>query len=516
MTRVHQRAVWALVAAVVVVAVCVAAFVKLRPRGPKGVPPDLVPASWAQFRLTPGHETHLDRGKVECRSCHDFERDGFKNPGTAVCNDCHAKQTGVAHHGPPSSSTDCLTCHAFELGRTEPTCISCHAKPEGNLAAIVQHAKIDCADCHHLNETPSIVPATCTGCHDERATKHAEHTGTKGCLDCHRVHESAAVAIAACASCHSQAAQPHPAAHDACVTCHEPHTFVASGSTCIGCHGPKTTLVDREVPAHRVCLNCHAPHAPGQASAACARCHQDIQVSHGSAGACVTCHLPHGDDPVAIATTCTGCHAKVAASDTSAHGGGLACEGCHKPHAFGGLDAKTSCRNCHAQQTALAATNPGHTDCTSCHGASVVHEITAPAACSTCHAAEVKSAPAGHQRCVGCHEPHAGQPTPTCGTCHANKNGGPHATIKGGCETCHRAHGPGGVAAPPGCKTCHAPATLPALHNAPGHAACASCHASPHEPPRADRAACTGSCHTDKRDHQPGAEICTGCHVFRR
>jgi hypothetical protein len=36
-----------------------------------------------------------------------------------------------------------------------------------------------------------------------------------------------------------------------------------------------------------------------------------------------------------------------------------------------------------------------------------------------------------------------------------------------------------------------------------------------HFPPRADRATCTGSCHADRRNHQPDAKICTGCHVFR-
>jgi hypothetical protein len=144
-----------------------------------------------------------------------------------------------------------------------------------------------------------------------------------------------------------------------------------------------------------------------------------------------------------------------------------------------------------------------------------VHAVAPPAACGTCHAAEQASAPAGHQRCVGCHEPHATQPTPACTTCHAKMNGEPHTTIQGGCATCHRPHGPGGLPAPPDCKTCHAPGTLPALHAAPGHAACASCHVSPHEPPREDRAGCTGTCHVDKRDHQPGAPVCSGCHVFR-
>jgi hypothetical protein len=516
MTPVARRYVWSVAVGVVVVAGCVAVLIRFRPHAPNGVPLDLIPASWAQYRETPGHQLHVGTGKVECRECHDFERSGFKNPGVAVCQKCHAREKSVAHHGSPSTSTDCLTCHAFALGRTEPKCIDCHAKAEGNIPGVVQHATVDCATCHHLRDAPSIVPAACSDCHEERASAHARHAGSNNCLDCHHAHEPASAAKVVCASCHAQAAQPHPPAHDACLNCHEPHGFAASDSTCIGCHGPKTTLVDREVPAHRVCTNCHAPHAPGHASGACLRCHQEVQPRHGNAQACVTCHLPHGDDPVAVAATCTSCHAKVAPSDRDAHAGGVACEGCHKPHAFAGLDQKTLCRNCHERQTALVASNPGHGDCRSCHGVSVVHTVAPPAPCSTCHAAERKTAPAGHQRCVGCHEPHAGKPTPACATCHANMTGKLHASIQGGCETCHRPHGPSGVATPPACTTCHAPATLPALHLAPGHAACASCHASPHEPPAVDRAACTGSCHADRRNHQPSAGVCTGCHVFRR
>ncbi|MGA3121885.1 MAG: hypothetical protein ABSF69_14050 [Polyangiaceae bacterium] len=515
MTRSVRRVLFGLAGAVVIGAACIAARVLIGRHTVKSVAPDFVPASWAQTRTTPGHRTHVGGAKAECRDCHDFERDGFKNPGTAVCTKCHTRETGVAHHGSPSRSTDCLTCHAFAIGAAEPTCIGCHAGPEGRLPAIVQHATVDCTACHRLHETPSIVPADCTSCHRERAPEHDERAGSKGCLDCHSPHEPASAAKTACATCHAQGAEPHPSAHDACVGCHEPHGFVPKASVCVSCHGPKTTLVASEVTAHAVCVNCHNPHAPGAAAAACARCHQDVQVSHGNAAACVSCHRPHTDDPTAVAATCTSCHEKVAATDTGAHRGGIVCEACHKPHAFEGLDEKTLCRDCHVHETTLVASNPGHADCVSCHGTSVVHVIAAPAACGTCHAAEQKFAPAGHQRCVGCHDPHGAQPTPPCASCHADKTRELHGAIPGGCGNCHRAHGPGGVAAPPACTTCHAPATLPALHAVPGHAVCARCHVSPHEPPRDDRATCTASCHTDRGAHEPGASVCTGCHVFR-
>jgi hypothetical protein len=31
-----------------------------------------------------------------------------------------------------------------------------------------------------------------------------------------------------------------------------------------------------------------------------------------------------------------------------------------------------------------------------------------------------------------------------------------------------------------------------------------------------DRATCTGTCHTDRRTHQPQAQVCTGCHAFAK
>jgi predicted CXXCH cytochrome family protein len=134
---------------------------------------------------------------------------------------------------------------------------------------------------------------------------------------------------------------------------------------------------------------------------------------------------------------------------------------------------------------------------------------------------EEATAPKGHQLCANCHEPHSGEhlAKATCASCHENKTTGPHATVAGGCPTCHRPHGAAkvnlGPAAPPACATCHDVKELPALHSIPAHAACANCHSS-HDGPRADRATCTSSCHTDRKTHQPQAPVCSGCHVFRR
>src|SRR5262249_18829806 len=42
-------------------------------RRPPGVPAELVPPNWAEFRASAGHEKHLAQPNVVCKDCHDFE-----------------------------------------------------------------------------------------------------------------------------------------------------------------------------------------------------------------------------------------------------------------------------------------------------------------------------------------------------------------------------------------------------------------------------------------------------------
>jgi hypothetical protein len=161
-----------------------------------------------------------------------------------------------------------------------------------------------------------------------------------------------------------------------------------------------------------------------------------------------------------------------------------------------------------------ARTRGGHRECAACHGSNA-HRPAASPACDKCHAAEATSASLGHRKCESCHEPHSGAKLhETCTACHENKKSVLHATIRGGCENCHRAHGPSGVAVAPGCASCHALPSLPALHVVAQHGECSKCHTA-HTPPRADRKTCTAGCHADRKNHQPTAVLCTGCHVFR-
>jgi len=488
------------------------------PRRTPPVPAN-VPAAWAQVRLGTGHVTHVDKAHIECSSCHDLAHEGFKDPGPAGCANCHAKEVQRGHGGKLDDKASCLTCHSFARATKMGTCIDCHAQPQAGNPPITHHATVLCATCHKSHE--ATVAANCTNCHAERAPEHDAHAGSQACADCHQAHAPAAAALASCAGCHEQARRTPAPGHATCEGCHKPHDFVATGrSTCVGCHAEKPTLASTE-PKHAECTNCHAPHEQdmrASAMASCKGCHADITVEHDGQNACVTCHEAHPpSNTTTIVSACTKCHGNVAVSDTTAHAGaGTPCASCHRPHDFTPPAKATICVTCHASEIKLADTNTGHKNCTICHGDDVHREKPAPA-CGTCHAAEQSTAPAGHQACVGCHEPHSGErrSTATCASCHAHEEGGKHAHVEGGCATCHRAHGPGGVATPPVCVTCHEAAKLPALHTVPAHSNCTTCHTS-HGPTHVDRTTCTTTCHVDRRKHQPEAQVCNGCHRFER
>ena len=426
----------------------------------------------------------------------------------------------------------CTTCHAPHSGGAEArgTCVSCHAGKD--------------ADAH---DAPRVDPRgrnvaghqACTTCHEpHRATKDA----TRTCEGCHGDHRAATTNAATT-----------KAGHTACTTCHTPHAPAEAGASCASgaCHGGKTALASSRVAAHAKCNSCHDVHQPTKSPAlACVRCHGDVQPKHpgfttktAGPSACVGCHTAHpataGAKSAASATSvaCSSCHAK-AHGDKGFHVGGVTCTQCHSAHDFGAAmlrphgatptnaaalpktpakpEALAQCARCHAAEKAAVAQRPGHTDCESCHGAA--HNPVKKPACATCHAQEVATAPKGHSACASCHDSHSGArgTRAVCTNCHAEKAKAPHGNLGNGCASCHAAHGPKGILVPPPCTTCHTQAKLEGLHSASGHAAnCASCHSS-HAAPRSDRATCTSSCHVDRRNHQPEAKLCKGCHMFEK
>ncbi|MGH7284002.1 MAG: hypothetical protein ACRELY_20945, partial [Polyangiaceae bacterium] len=86
------------------------------------VPPSLVPPEWQAFRTSAGHHTHVDEQNIPCKACHDYEREGFKDPGTEPCKGCHEKEKSQTHAGDAALVTTCTTCHSF-APREAPTCI---------------------------------------------------------------------------------------------------------------------------------------------------------------------------------------------------------------------------------------------------------------------------------------------------------------------------------------------------------------------------------------------------------
>jgi hypothetical protein len=148
-----------------------------------------------------------------------------------------------------------------------------------------------------------------------------------------------------------------------------------------------------------------------------------------------------------------------------------------------GIPQQQLCVDCHALQARQNRRIPDHSSCQSCH-TGTAHVLGEPAECASCHGELRDASPEGHRECASCHAPHGGA-----------------------------------IAASNSCTSCHESAGLPGLHRIPGepgntgHSDCATCHNPHNSRVRADRASCM-ECHTDMADHQPEAEVCTGCHTF--
>jgi hypothetical protein len=488
----------------------------------------------------------------------------------------HAVEQARARFG-PSAKTDCTTCHAFTLGGTPSgkppasvhhvpgaeDCSRCHLATQGDTPAVTVHGTSECVQCHRPHEDRIPQPGACAECHADIGTTHAARgkTATEVCTTCHEhQHAAASVALSTCTECHAEHEPKVPASalfaggHEACVGCHRPHDFERKAAVaCQSCHAGVHALAASSVPAHNRCSSCHSPHdVRGSAEKACATCHASVHSDHpkrGAAGTCVGCHDPHPAKPGAhgSARDCSACH-QTAASDSAFHGG-VGCTQCHAPHAFLKDAAdRTVCKSCHAEQLAQVAELAGHATCEGCHGglphrparlqagcqschASIHATATAGhrectschephggalgKSCQSCHADEHRTAPAGHRACTNCHEQHSGSPARgACATCHANEAASTHGKLAGGgCNQCHRAHGPQGVAKPPACATCHDRAKLAGLHGVQRHADCARCHSGHDGASTPQRASCLG-CHQDRTQHFPDAPTCASCHLF--
>lgn len=530
-----------------------------------------VQRSWSVARQAQGHEVHVVHEKVRCADCHRLQDDALGMPAPEACTACHEREGEIVHNvsaareawGPEAKAL-CTDCHDFSTAQGAPgawECSRCHT-PHAESGAVIVHRNEACDSCHRPHETPSTLPTNCVRCHEEVTTTHASQGKEPAavCTTCHeKLHGPADPARHTCVPCHAQEKPTVDATkalftggHSECTGCHRPHEYAAKDAVgCRTCHEQVHVLAPT-VRAHTECTNCHAPHdVRRDVSGACSSCHSTLTSDHpktGTKGDCISCHVAH--PPSARAKTlraCSSCH-QAAASDQAFHAASVSCAACHRPHRFVLADApRALCGDCHAQQVTLTrATAPTahqqcegcHTglphqpkgrlaSCESCHGgpASEVHRGHATCQschephsgkrstqCSSCHQEQHRTAPSGHRTCGDCHDAHSGQSLETCASCHTDKSDRHALRVEGGCQSCHRPHGPQGVATPPACSSCHQ--SLPGLHQRPGHQNCQQCHLA-HEPRLAPQRPICASCHQNTQQHYPESDQCSGCHIFR-
>jgi len=483
------------------------------------------------------HETHVERGKVACATCH---ANGFEEkPSLTTCTGCHASAAANAHHGALSAPTTCTTCHAFAKGQPDATCVGCHG-PAGTptLAdggttsaraahALARHVSKDvaCVACHDVHGDPAtktrVTLADCTTCHTALTVRHGRVTepprgAGSGEGDGASAEAGRGAVAKVCSACHA----PHAAAVDArngCAACHVggddprstgPESAARSGEMLLSAFAPRIAPRGRHVAGHEACVTCHEPHRAEKADArACQDCHADHRGALEVAGhaTCTGCHAPHAPAEASSSCGSAGCHAGkaiLAAPRVAAH---TACASCHDPHQSNASPA-LACAKCHAD---VQSKHPG-----------AISKLSGPSPCIGCHAphgaaGEKPAAVATAQTCSACHQQargdralHAGGVA--CTTCHA-----PHAFAS---ALLHDARGgpAHGLPAPPAraeaaalCATCHAENTA-SVSVRPGHGQCGSCHGAAHTPVK--KPACV-TCHAQETASAPkGHSACTQCH----
>ena|GEM_PF-2725375 len=510
-------------------------------------------------------------GARECFSCHDFTATKIKS---TACISCHAKQRGtvraITPHDPKHPQEDCTGCHRAHKtpSLVRKKCESCHDKE-----VVTGHAKPGiqirgCASCHGYHEKASVASTRCTNCHRQSrqlVSKHATFTkGKQGkghvkCVTCHREHHFFKTEVIGCrAQCHQNVvaiAEDKVEKHRGCIGCHDKHDVLGSpAKSCVTCHEVVPNH-PKDPKSHTRCIGCHPPHAGRGAPLAvsCTSCHKKkassdrgLHQSYKHRGpSCRNCHKPHafalssarpslcrschGEKPFPNApvirtyvkhSNCIKCHtAKVAHKPSgpkvacgSCHMDKAAvafrdhkyCTNCHDPHT---TKQQRPCGSCHKKQARIARGQ--HRKCRNCHEPHSTHQRKP---CSGCHPTEARTAPLKHKQCQNCHDKHSTVVKRPCGSCHKSRTTGIHRNVPGSCMSCHRPHGPKGHAQKPACRSCHNK-PLPALHASSGHRKCTKCHRSHGGQPYRSPATCRG-CHTDRKNHEPAATSCIGCHSF--
>lgn len=410
-----------------------------------------------------------------------FPLTGLHAPVAAKCEACHKTRSFL------QASPSCVTCHADpHKNALGPTCTSCHSTAVKFTAAtrsfdhsktkfplVGAHTKVVCDSCHKNKPFKGIPFATCASCH---ADPHKTKMGS------------------ACASCHTEVSWQTSKMN------HSRTAFPLTGKhatvACVKCHVRPAGQVKV---AFATCETCHADPHKGSFREDCVACHTVSGFAGGK--------FDHAKTTFALADkhaglTCVACHKSATRTSPDFRGLTTTCQSCHTDVHKGELGVK--CESCHTAKTflvpAFTHANPRpffagqHTalTCTQCHVKTMAPGRTAGTA------AERVGFVATGTTCASCHkDPHLGQFTQTCETCHAvdvakfvvsHFN---HALTTFALTGKHTA-----VA----CEKCHVVATG-AFPSGAGTAkrfkgvgtTCASCHEDPHSG-QLDRACVT--CHT--------------------
>ncbi len=378
---------------------------------------------------------------------------------------------------------ECNSCHAPLSDQLQgELCVACHTEIGGDVqqqsgfhGRLPKSQQLDCASCHsdHEGRDMNIVDL------DEESFDHRVSD-----FPLHGAHLDVA-----CGDCHA-ADSVHRDAPSGCVDCHRSDDVHKGqlGNDCASCHSDRD-WVDTKFDHNRTrfplsgghmgvsCGACHMKDDFAEVGRTCVACHQSDDVHKGRNGAqCADCHS------VATWKNPTFNHFVITGFGLLGGHKGLACETCHRNLDF---------------------SDPGNSNCESCHSQDDVHEGRFGTNCGSCHGVFRWGSvrfdhkretnfllPAGHDSlpCTACHTGALDDALPTaCGSCHADDD--VHLGQVGErCESCHFAtNWTGqlmfdhditsfplvGAHANIACEQCHATA---AFHDVDTN--CGSCHAA--------------------------------------
>ncbi len=462
----------------------------------------------------------------ECSACHKpFAQQEQKQ----LCLECHEEiaedlASAIKFHGnhPAVREQECRSCHTEHEGRAFDITGLVAETFDHNLTEFALaggHATLQCASCHSDEVAMRDTPSNCVACHENNDI----HRGGLGeeCSSCHNPTGWSEVdfdhgkssefsllgahAKQPCSSCHLD--QVYKDTPMECVACHKVDDYHqgALGDDCRACHNSENWTSRKfdhlqetgfELVHSHADLSCNACHLNNmelsQPPDTCVGCHSADDVHLGQRGTeCGDCHTSKTwqikfDHEQETGFQLAGAHSTL--SCESCHGDNLTdslptdCEGCHEeddPHS-GSLGACDSCHNVE-QWTAQISFDHEFTrfpliglhrlsTCDQCHDSAEFN--TAPLACAECHELDDPHFGNFSDQCESCHNPggwelwrfdHNTQTTfalsgahenLVCAACHG-ENSGAAENQTAECISCHIADDQHNGQFGRNCEQCH-------------------------------------------------------------